>query len=88
LVRFPAARDPAVVGEQDGVRRIVARESGKAVEHLRDGKGVANEIQQLGCEQIDDLCLDVYVAAVEFGEQALRVRFDVGLVLVKQRLKI
>jgi hypothetical protein len=45
-----ASDNTAVVGEQGGVCRIVARETGKGVEHLHDGKRVAHEIEWLGRE--------------------------------------
>jgi hypothetical protein len=45
-----ASDNTAVAGEQGGVCRIVARETGKGVEHLHDGKRVAHEIEWLGRE--------------------------------------
>ena len=63
LVRLLAAHDAPVVGQQSRVRRIVAGDTGKAIEHLFNTKGVPYEVEQLGGEQVDDLGLHVAAAA-------------------------
>ena len=88
LVWLPAAHDAAVIREQGRVCRVVAGDTGEAIEDLDDGKWIAHEIEQLGREQIDDLGLDVTAAHIEFGEQALCVGLDVRFVFVEQRLEI
>ena len=88
LLWLPAAHDAAIFGEQGRVCRIVAGETGKAIEHFHDGKWIAHEVEHLGREQVDDLGLDVTAACVEFGEQALRMSLDVAFVFLEQKLEI
>jgi hypothetical protein len=49
---------------------------------------IPHEVEQLGGKQVDDLGLDIIAAAVELGEQALRMSLDVAFVFVEQRLEI
>jgi len=87
-VWLPAAHDAAVIREQGRVCRIVAGDTGKAIEDLDYGKRIAHEIEQLGPEQIDDLGLDVAAARIEFGKQALCMGLDVRFVFMERRLEI
>ena len=87
-MRLSAAYDAAIIREQGGIYRIVGGDTGEAIEDLDDGKRIAHEIEQLGREQVDDLGLDVTVARIEFGEQALCMGLDVRFVFVEQRLEI
>ncbi len=64
LVRLPAGHDTAVVREQSRVCRIVAGDTGKAVQHFHDAKRVTHEIEELGGKEVDDLGLDVAAARI------------------------
>jgi hypothetical protein len=88
LVGLLATYDASILRQQGRVSRIVAGETGKAIEHLLDGKRIPHEVEQLGGKQVDDLGLDIIAAAVELGEQALRMNLNVAFVFVEQRLEI
>lgn len=57
-MRLPSAEDPSIDSEQLRIGRVVCAGAKKVVQPLLITKWMADEVQQLRCERIDDLALD------------------------------
>lgn len=88
LVRLPSGDDPTVRRQKLGIGWLVGRNAREAVQYLFDAERIADEIEELRREQVDDLCLDVSIAHRELCQETPCVGFHVHLVLVKQLLQI
>ena len=88
LVWLPAAHDAAIIGQQGRVCRIVAGEPGKLLSTFTMENGFRTKLSNLAANRSMISALMSPLSRVEFGEQALRMRLDVALVFVEQRLEI
>src|SRR4051812_48005259 len=88
LMGLLPTNDPSISCEQLRICRLIGTHAGKAIQDLLDAKGIANKVEQLRCEQVDELGFDIHAPDSELFQKAPGVNLDISFVLVEERLKV